>query len=233
MAVPKRKTSRSNTRSRRANWKATPTTLTTCPQCSAAQAAAHRVPVLRHLRGPSLRASPSAASTRADGPTHVSPSPSSNGDSCAAAARRRVRPLPPRGRGRAGRRAAAAACPDPPLVRVRERRPAQQRAPGVPRRLGARARGHRHAVPRRTPTCPRASWPSCARPWSTCAPSPTSPARSASGDYILLGRGEESTGGRDKASILADTMEAVIGTVYLSRGHAGGGRRSCTTCSTR
>ncbi len=33
MAVPKRKTSRSNTRSRRANWKAAPVTLTTCPQC--------------------------------------------------------------------------------------------------------------------------------------------------------------------------------------------------------
>jgi len=38
------------------------------------------------------------------------------------------------------------------------------------------------------------------------------------GDYIFLGRGEESTGGRDKASILADTMEAVIATVYLSAG---------------
>ena len=35
MAVPKRKVSRSNTRSRRANWKATPTTLTTCPRCQA------------------------------------------------------------------------------------------------------------------------------------------------------------------------------------------------------
>ena len=31
------------------------------------------------------------------------------------------------------------------------------------------------------------------------------------GEYVLLGRGEEATGGRDKASILADTMEAVIG----------------------
>jgi len=40
------------------------------------------------------------------------------------------------------------------------------------------------------------------------------------GDYLMLGRGEESTGGRDKASILADTMEAVIGTVYLSAGLA-------------
>ena len=33
MAVPKRKMSRSNTRSRRANWKATAVTTTTCPQC--------------------------------------------------------------------------------------------------------------------------------------------------------------------------------------------------------
>jgi ribonuclease-3 len=38
------------------------------------------------------------------------------------------------------------------------------------------------------------------------------------GDYIFLGRGEESTGGRDKASILADTTEAVIAAVYLSAG---------------
>ena len=34
MAVPKRKMSRANTRSRRANWKATPVALTTCPSCS-------------------------------------------------------------------------------------------------------------------------------------------------------------------------------------------------------
>ena len=35
------------------------------------------------------------------------------------------------------------------------------------------------------------------------------------GDYVLLGKGEESTGGRDKESILADTLEAVLGAVYL------------------
>lgn len=35
MAVPKRKMSRSNTRSRRANWRTTATALTTCPQCQA------------------------------------------------------------------------------------------------------------------------------------------------------------------------------------------------------
>jgi ribonuclease-3 len=33
-----------------------------------------------------------------------------------------------------------------------------------------------------------------------------------------LGRGEELTGGRDKPSILADTLEAVIGAVYLDCG---------------
>ena len=38
------------------------------------------------------------------------------------------------------------------------------------------------------------------------------------GEHVRLGRGEESTGGRDKASILADTMEAIIGTVYLNGG---------------
>lgn len=38
------------------------------------------------------------------------------------------------------------------------------------------------------------------------------------GRYMLLGRGEESTGGRDKSSILADAMEAVIGAIYLSGG---------------
>jgi len=38
------------------------------------------------------------------------------------------------------------------------------------------------------------------------------------GEYIRLGRGEELTGGSDKSSILADTVEAVIGAVYLDLG---------------
>ncbi len=38
------------------------------------------------------------------------------------------------------------------------------------------------------------------------------------GEHVLLGRGEDQTGGRDKDSILADTMEAVIGACYLSAG---------------
>lgn len=35
---------------------------------------------------------------------------------------------------------------------------------------------------------------------------------------MRLGRGEELTGGRDKSSILADTLEAVIGAAYLDAG---------------
>ncbi|MFL6111595.1 MAG: ribonuclease III [Catenulispora sp.] len=41
------------------------------------------------------------------------------------------------------------------------------------------------------------------------------------GAIIHLGRGEEATGGRDKSSILADTMEAVIGAVFRQHGIAG------------
>ncbi|HWO59120.1 MAG TPA: ribonuclease III domain-containing protein, partial [Umezawaea sp.] len=35
------------------------------------------------------------------------------------------------------------------------------------------------------------------------------------GSLIRVGRGEELTGGRDKASILADAVEAILGAVYL------------------
>jgi ribonuclease-3 len=38
------------------------------------------------------------------------------------------------------------------------------------------------------------------------------------GDHLRLGRGEDQTGGRDKDSILADTMEAVFGATFLSAG---------------
>jgi ribonuclease-3 len=44
------------------------------------------------------------------------------------------------------------------------------------------------------------------------------------GVHIKLGRGEEATGGRDKSSILSDTVEALIGAIYLS-----GGFESATT----
>lgn len=38
------------------------------------------------------------------------------------------------------------------------------------------------------------------------------------GAHLRLGKGEEQTGGRDKSSILADTVEAVIGACYLDLG---------------
>lgn len=38
------------------------------------------------------------------------------------------------------------------------------------------------------------------------------------GDYLLLSRGEESSGGRDRDSTLANALEALIGALYLDRG---------------
>jgi ribonuclease-3 len=39
------------------------------------------------------------------------------------------------------------------------------------------------------------------------------------GEYIYIGNGEEVTGGRDKDSILADAMEAIIGALFLDGGY--------------
>lgn len=38
------------------------------------------------------------------------------------------------------------------------------------------------------------------------------------GQYLLLGKGEELTGGRDRESILADALEALIGAIYIDGG---------------
>lgn len=40
----------------------------------------------------------------------------------------------------------------------------------------------------------------------------------ALGDFILLGKGEISTGGKERASILSDAMEAIIGAIYIDGG---------------
>ncbi len=39
------------------------------------------------------------------------------------------------------------------------------------------------------------------------------------GDHLLLGRGEEKTGGRRKPSLIADAFEAVVGAIYLDGGY--------------
>ena len=41
------------------------------------------------------------------------------------------------------------------------------------------------------------------------------------GEALLLGKGEDASGGREKPSILADALEAVIGAVYLDAGWGG------------
>jgi ribonuclease III len=38
------------------------------------------------------------------------------------------------------------------------------------------------------------------------------------GDYLLMGKGEDNSGGRTRPSILASTFEAVVGAIYLDRG---------------
>lgn len=38
------------------------------------------------------------------------------------------------------------------------------------------------------------------------------------GDYLILSRGEEASGGRERVSLLANALEAVIGAIYLDRG---------------
>ena len=38
------------------------------------------------------------------------------------------------------------------------------------------------------------------------------------GDYLLLGKGEDYSGGRQRDSILSDTLEAIIGAIYLDGG---------------
>ncbi|MBP5383480.1 MAG: ribonuclease III [Lachnospiraceae bacterium] len=40
------------------------------------------------------------------------------------------------------------------------------------------------------------------------------------GDYLLLGKGEEMTGGRGRDSIVSDVFEAIIGAIYLDGGFA-------------
>ena len=41
------------------------------------------------------------------------------------------------------------------------------------------------------------------------------------GDAVRLGRGEELSGEQDKSSILADTLEAVLGAIYLDEAYHG------------
>ncbi len=48
------------------------------------------------------------------------------------------------------------------------------------------------------------------------------------GDFLLLGKGEEAQGGRERDSVLSDALEAVLGAVYLD-----GGFQAVQTCIAR
>ena len=210
MAVPKRRMSRSNTRSRRSQWKATAPTLVACSNraCRATEAAARRLPRLRHLQRPPGR-QPGLTRARARWVNAACRGPCTDRGPLLACA------------GRRARRRAAHAGADPPVLRVRERRAAHQRAPGVPRRLGARHRRHRAALPR--PPGPAGGPAGQAAGERRQHARARRRGRHASapaglGAHLYLGRGEELTGGRTKTSILADATEALIGAVYLEHG---------------
>ena len=102
--------------------------------------------------------------------------------------------------------------------RGRQRRRRRQRVDGVPRRRAARVR--------RSPTCCSASFPTFDEGQKSktkaALVSTTTLARQAErlrlGDHLLLGRGEEKTGGRRKQALLADGYEALIAAIYLDGG---------------
>ena len=109
---------------------------------------------------------------------------------------------------------------DAPLARARgrQRRRLRQRVDGVPRRLGARLRHRRHAVPR-VPAAQRRAEVEAEgvdrlgdRRWRGSA------SRSTSATFLILGRGEEKTGGRRKHALIADGYEALIAAIYLDGG---------------
>lgn len=54
-----------------------------------------------------------------------------------------------------------------------------------------------------------------------CEPSLAMCARDISlGDHLLLGKGEDATGGRKRESVISDAMEALIGAIYIDGGFA-------------
>lgn len=58
------------------------------------------------------------------------------------------------------------------------------------------------------------------RAFAVCESSLANIARQlALNEYLILSKGEENTGGREKASILADTFEALIGAIYIDKGY--------------
>ena len=51
------------------------------------------------------------------------------------------------------------------------------------------------------------------------------------GGYLLLGRGEDATGGRERDSVTSDALEALIGAIYLDGGFTNGKRVYPPVCT--
>ena len=95
----------------------------------------------------------------------------------------------------------------------------EQRAPRVPRRLGARPR--RGGVPVRDAAGPAGGELARIKSFVVSEASLSEIARGLRVDnFILIGKGEEYSGGRSKKTILADCLEAIIGAYYLDSGFA-------------
>ena len=109
---------------------------------------------------------------------------------------------------------------DAPVARARrrERRRVRQRVDGVPRRLGARLRHRRHALPRVPAAQRRAEVEAQGVDRLGGVAGAARPSGSGSASSCILGRGEEKTGGRRKHAIIADCYEALIAAIYLDGG---------------
>ena len=225
MAVPKRRMSRSNTRSRRSQWKTTAPTLVACSNraCRSHEAAARGLPDLWAVRRPPGR-QPGLTARGGAMPR------------AGAAADRGLTAEPLLA-------SLGVELDDELLTLALTHRSYAYENGGLPTNerlefLGDSVLGDRR---HRTPV-PRPPGPARG-PAGQAAGQRRQHARagrrgrhlgeSGSARYLLLGRGEELTGGRDKASILADAMEAAD-----RRGLPGARPRrapasSCTGCSTR
>ena len=99
-----------------------------------------------------------------------------------------------------------------------ERRRHRQRVARVPRRRRARVRRRRPAVPRVSRVRRGREVEDEGDRWSRPRRSRGRPSGCGLGDHLLLGRGEEKTGGRRKQALLADGYEALIAAIYLDGG---------------
>ena len=114
----------------------------------------------------------------------------------------------------------AGARADPPIARARgrQRRRGRQRVAGVPRRFGARLRHRRRCCSASFPQHNEGQKSKIKASLVSAASLARLGERLGLGDFLILGRGEEKTGGRRKHALIADCYEALIAAIYLDGG---------------